>query len=113
MGYKVSSFTTTPPRHPFLICDTVKYLINGPQTLHHAWPLHQHQASGITVNKLIKFQENILNCFRVTERTQIYYRNHYDIFNVQKSMTPKVGSLVKVYERKEGQLSVSAEMINS
>ena len=28
-------------------------------------------------------------------------------------MTPKVGSLVKVYKRKEGQLSVSAEMINS
>ena len=28
-------------------------------------------------------------------------------------MTPKVGSLVNVYERKEGQLSVFAEMINS
>ena len=61
----------------------------------------------------MKFQENILNCFQVTERTQIYYRNHYDILDVQRAMTPKVGSLVKVYERKEGQLSVSAEMINS
>ena len=28
------------------------------------------------VNKLIKFQENIANSFQVTERTQIYYRNH-------------------------------------
>ena len=66
-----------------------------------------------SVNKLIKFQENTLNCFQVTERTQIYYRNHYDILDVQRAMTPKVGSLINVYERKEGQLSVSAEMINS
>ena len=108
MGYKASSFTTTPPtpRHPFLICHTVKYFINGSQILHHAPPLY-------SVNKLIKFQENILNCFQVTERTQIYYRNHYAILDVQRAMTPKVGSLINVYERKEGQLSVSAKMINS
>ena len=42
MGYKASSFTTTPPtpRHPFLICHTVKYFINGSQILHHALPLY-------------------------------------------------------------------------
>ena len=54
-----------------------------------------------------------MNCFQVTERTQIYYRNHYDILDVERAMTPKVGSLINVYERKEGQFSVSAEMINS
>ena len=32
---------------------------------------------------------------------------------VDLGITPKVGSTIKVYERKEGQLSVSAEMINS
>ena len=32
---------------------------------------------------------------------------------VDLGLTPKVGSIIKVYERKEGQLSVSAEMINS
>ena len=61
----------------------------------------------------MKLQENILNCFQATERTQLYYRNHYDILDVQRAITPKVGSLVKVYEKKEGQLPVSAEMINS
>ena len=35
------------------------------------------------------------------------------MFGVQRAITTKVGSLVKVYERKGGQLSVSAEMINS
>ena len=49
LGYQVSSFTTTPPRHPFLIRHTVEYLINGLQTLHHALPLHLHQACAITL----------------------------------------------------------------
>ena len=111
MGYKASSFITTPSRHPFLICHTVKYLWVAdiapcPATASTSSKSHN------SVNKLIKFQENILNCFQITER-KIYYRNHYDILDIQRAMTPKVGSPVEVYERKEGQLSVSAEMINS
>ena len=48
------------------------------------------------------------NSFQVTERTQIYYRNHQNSFGAQRAITPKVGTIVKEYERKEGQLSVSA-----
>ena len=35
----------------------------------------------------IKFQENILNSFQVTEWTQIFYRNHY--FQCLRVITPK------------------------
>ena len=55
-----------------------------------------------SVNKLIKFQENILNCFQVTERTQIYYRNHYDILDVQRARTPKVGHSSTYMKEKKG-----------
>ena len=45
----------------------------------------------------ILFQENISNSFQVVEWKKIYYGNHYNIFGVQRAITPKVGSIVKVY----------------
>ena len=54
---KTRSFTTTPPRHHFPIFHTVKCLIKGLQTFHHAPPLHLHQASAMTVNKQISFKK--------------------------------------------------------
>ena len=47
LGDKTRSFTP-PSRHNFPIF-TVKYLIKGLQTFHHAPPLHLHQASAMTL----------------------------------------------------------------
>ena len=41
-GPQGEQFSPTPPKHPFPILHTVKYLIKG---LHHAPRLHLHQAS--------------------------------------------------------------------
>ena len=69
-GLQDEKLHTTPPRHNFPILHTVKYLIKGLQTFHHAPPLHLHQASAMTerTKKKKKKERKERN---VTETTKI------------------------------------------
>ena len=85
-GWQDEKLHTTPPRHNFSIFHTVKYLIKGLQTFHHAPPLHLHQASAMTllINKKsfkkisrIVFKLQSGQKKRKKERKEKkYYRNH-------------------------------------
>ena len=112
VGDKVSSFTTTRQRHHFPIFLTVK--ISNKR----AADISPCPATALTSSKYLNSVNKL--SFQKISKSFSSYRADTNIlqkslkkFSVFKGSSPEVGSIVKVYERKEGQLSVSAEMISN